>query len=176
MVKKVMMIIIIIMDIVTNSLKVKSVKITKAIRLGGQKQDKREKPRALLVHLENEDMKRDILATAKNLRQTEKWRNTYIVPDMTRQQREENWKLRQELKSRRENGELNLMIRQGKIVKRWKRKVASDISRESTKQYEKYVQDNVNTSSPLTSRDAAEDKDIEVDGTFGAVGGATRSQ
>ena len=91
-------------------------KIIKTIRLGGRNQDQKIKPRVLLVQLEDTSQKSLTLNLAKNLRKTEKWKQTYIAPDMTKQQREERRKLRVEMKRRREEGEENLTIRRGRLV------------------------------------------------------------
>lgn len=70
--------------------KIHNAQVVKAIRLGSKRQDKMSKPRALLIQLESPHRKSEILSASKSLRQTDRWKNTYISPDMTRQQREEN--------------------------------------------------------------------------------------
>ena len=61
------------------------VKIVTIKRLGQQ----RGLPRLLLVVLENEDIKRQILARSPRLRQSDSWKTVFITPDLTRQEREE---------------------------------------------------------------------------------------
>ena len=90
-----------------------NVQVTKAFRVGKSDPDK---PRLLVVALENVDTKLDILKQASELRHSNEWRNVYITPDLTWQEREEGRKLRGELARRRDEGERNLVIRRGKIV------------------------------------------------------------
>ena len=88
------------------------INIVSVKRLGQQ----RGWPRLLLVVLENEILKRQILARSPRLRQCNSWKSVFITPDLTQQEREENRRLREELKTRRQNGEPNLIIRRGRIV------------------------------------------------------------
>ena len=60
--------------------------------------------------------KRAVLAAAKTLRHTDDWNNTYNSPDLTPKEREEGRKLREELKTRRNNGKSNLIIRRNRII------------------------------------------------------------
>ena len=53
---------------------------------------------------------------APQLRHHSRWNKIYITPDLTRKEREEGKRLRDELAVRRQAGEINLMIRKGKIV------------------------------------------------------------
>ena len=53
-----------------------------------------------------------IIRRAKELRQSNAWNNIFIVPDQTPNERE----LREELKTRRSAGEINLTIRRSRIV------------------------------------------------------------
>ena len=46
------------------------------------------------------------------------WKNVYVNPDMTKQQRHKDFQLRQELKRRREEGENDLIIRNGVIIQK----------------------------------------------------------
>nr|XP_054761594.1 uncharacterized protein LOC129268031 [Lytechinus pictus] len=183
-----------VMDITRSGLNVHNTKITKAIRLGRKQRDdatqeSTSKPRALLVHLESPRMRNEILSAAKKLKQTTKWKDTYISPDMTRQQREENWKLRQELKQRRENGEQDLVIRQGQIVTSWKRNQSRKVSGKSDKIEFQETDIGSNLQEKVTpqpthqqthhrndDKDSDMESEIEVDGVFGAVGGNHHSQ
>ena len=92
-----------------------NVKATKAYRVGKPDQ---EKPRLLIVGLENIEVKSEILKMAPQLRATEKWSNVYISPDLTWKEREEGRRLREELKRRTSAGEANLIIRRGRITSR----------------------------------------------------------
>ena len=75
------------------------------------------KHRLLIVTLELEETKWEIIRLAPQLRHSERWPRVYLSPDLTRAEREEGRKLREELKRRRDNGEENLTIRNHKIVK-----------------------------------------------------------
>ena len=74
------------------------------------------KHRLLIVTLDNEETKWDIIRLAPQLRNSELWPRVYLSPDLTKSEREEGKKLRDELKRRRDGGETNLTIRNCKIV------------------------------------------------------------
>ena len=75
-----------------------------------------ERPKLLVVILEDIATKIELLRMSSQLRSIPEWRHVFINPDLTPAEREANRKLCQELASRRAEGEANLMIRQGKIV------------------------------------------------------------
>ena len=77
-----------------------------------------EKPRLLIVGLENAEVKADILKLAPQLRMSDRWRGVFISPDLTWKEREEGRKLREELRRRTNSGEEDLVIRRGRIVRR----------------------------------------------------------
>ena len=89
------------------------VMVTKFFRLGKAAPDK---IRPLLITTATVDSKLSILKSAHHLRSIDQYNNVYISPDRTRQERESFRKLRAELKQRKDGGELNLIIRNGKIV------------------------------------------------------------
>lgn len=74
-------------------------------------------PRLIRVTCSEESVKKDILRKAKQLRDLPAHSNVYINPDLTLRQRDENKRLRNELKTRRSRGE-NVLIRNGKVVER----------------------------------------------------------
>ena len=76
------------------------------------------KVRPIKIELEEELDKFKILKRASNIRktQTEKFKKIIITTDMTFKEREINKILREELKARREAGERNIKIKNGKIV------------------------------------------------------------
>ena len=90
-----------------------SVVPVKTFRVGKKLPDK---PRLMIVTLNNESTKYDILKLAPQLRSTAKYSNIYINPDMTQKEREKGKALREELAARKRAGETNLTIRKGKIV------------------------------------------------------------
>lgn len=91
-----------------------NVNVTKAFRVG---KVGLERPRLLVVGLENAEVKMEVLKMAPQLRSTDRYSNVYITPDLTWKEREEGRKLREELKRRTNAGE-DLTIRRGRIVKR----------------------------------------------------------
>ena len=72
-------------------------------------------PRLIRIICSEESTKKGILRKAKQLRNIPAHSNIYINPDLTVRQREESKRLRNELKSRRSQGE-NVVIRNGKVV------------------------------------------------------------
>ena len=95
-----------IKDLVRNGTKLDDVNIEKLVSIGKRNPNR---PRLLLVTLDCERTK--ILSNAWRLKNNTKWENTFIDPDRTLQEREEHKALRNELKSRRDAGEDNLVIR-----------------------------------------------------------------
>ena len=77
------------------------------------------KPRLLRVTVDNVNAKKQALAKAKQLKtdRNKKWNKVFITPDLTFKERTESRKLRAELATRRENGENDLVIRRGRIIK-----------------------------------------------------------
>ena len=91
------------------------VNTTKCFRVGKKKDDK---PRLLIITLEDLDTKHEILRNARDLRNSAEYDNIYITPDMTKLEREQGKKTRDELAQRRNAGEKDLVIFRGKIIKR----------------------------------------------------------
>ena len=92
-----------------------NVSASKSFRVGKKNQNR---PRLLIVTLDNPSAKHDILRGAPELRHTTKYSNVYLTPDLTQKEREAGRKLREELAGRRRAGETNLVIRGGKITRR----------------------------------------------------------
>ena len=88
------------------------VEATRTFRVGKKEGTK---PRLMVVTLTNIANKVEILRAAASLRDT-KWNNIYITPDLTWKEREKGRQLRSELVRRKEAGEENIWIRQGRIV------------------------------------------------------------
>ena len=88
--------------------------LTKVIRIGTRSNDK---ARAMILTCANSDIKRKILKNAYKLKsfRTDANKKVFIVPDMTKVQREDDKKLKDELWRRRNQGE-EVTIRRGKIV------------------------------------------------------------
>ena len=104
-------------DVFENCLEVKTTRIHKIIRLGGNKIEGGNRP--ILVTLDSEDKKYKILRNAKKLKnQRDPTKKAIgISPDLTKKQREKDYKLRQELRQRREQGEEGLYIKNGNLYK-----------------------------------------------------------
>ena len=90
-------------------------KVQKAIRLGKILENK---SRALLIQVNEESIKKQILKAAPKLKNSSSWSGTYISPDLTPRERESNRLLLIELKRRKSAGEKNLIIRHGKIMQK----------------------------------------------------------
>ena len=95
------------------------IKIHKLFRLG-RKTDNKARP--LLVALESEVEKLELLSRAPKLRFHEEYKNIFIAQDMTKLQRLKHKKLVEELKKRKQQGEVNLIIKNGTIMKRQPRR------------------------------------------------------
>lgn len=89
------------------------VNITHLYRLG----KKEQKPRLLLVKVPDLNSKFLVLQRARYLKTCERWKDIYIRPDFTLKERERRRELLQELKRRQEDGETDLMIYRGAIIK-----------------------------------------------------------
>ena len=87
--------------------------ITKIICLGKRNDEKR---RPLIVGLDSDAAKIEILSQSGKLRWFDQYNEVYIVADKTKYEREKHKKLVNELKSRRSKGEKNLIIQNGNIV------------------------------------------------------------
>ena len=74
-------------------------------------------PRLLIVTLDTEDMKREVLRQAPQLRNSTRFPGIYINPDLSPQQRIKAKLLREELAQRRARGEQNIRIQRGQIVR-----------------------------------------------------------
>ena len=96
-------------------MKVNNAQVTKVSRLGKIQPNK---PRPLLVTVDNERNKWLLLKSAPMLRKIPKWQSVYVSPDLTMKEREINRALHQELKRRKEAGEKDLIIKRGKIINR----------------------------------------------------------
>ena len=87
--------------------------ITKSVRLG-KKLPNKHKP--LLLCLEQEEDKLTLLSRCYLLRHNDSYKNVFLAPDRTRFEREKHKKLLSELKHRRSQGEVDLIIRNGAII------------------------------------------------------------
>ena len=90
-----------------------NVTASKSFRAGKKTGDR---PRLLIVSLDNPASKFDVLRHATELRNSDEYQNIYVTPDLTPKEREANRILREELAVRKKAGEANLMIRKGRIV------------------------------------------------------------
>ena len=74
-----------------------------------------DKIRPLLITTAMVDSKMNMLKSTHQLRSIDQYENVYISPDRNRQERENFKKLQAELKHRKDDGEPNLIIRNGNI-------------------------------------------------------------
>ena len=87
------------------------------IRIPSRRDGQRNaKPRNILVKLEDGKMQKKLLGAAKKLKNKENWSSIYLSPDLTKMQREKAYQLRVERRRRTEEGEVNLVIRNGAVV------------------------------------------------------------
>lgn len=102
------------MQQISKELNVTNTEVTKHMRLGQQNPNR---PRPVLIVIKDKLKKIQLLTRGKLLRsKTNYLKDIYIAPDMTPTEREENRRIVNELRNRRNTGEENLIIRQGKIV------------------------------------------------------------
>lgn len=76
-----------------------------------------KKPRLLKVICRNDEIKRDLLTKAKDLRSMSGYEGVYVNPDQTPLQQRQSKALREEYKRRKELGE-EVLLRRGKIISR----------------------------------------------------------
>ena len=95
---------------------IKDVEPVSVIRLGSKVSPK---GRLIRVQIGSLSIKRALLSNAKKLKnhQSAQLKDVYITPDLSVQERKIQKELRAELKRRKDNGESNLKIYRGKIVK-----------------------------------------------------------
>ena len=100
--------------------KVENVTVDSVVRLGRRAAEPTQNPRPMKVVLDSVESKLSLLKKAKNLRDKEEggWSKVFIHQDLTPKQREARKPLVAELKQRKANGETDLMIFNGKVVKR----------------------------------------------------------
>ena len=90
-------------------------------RLGRRPSGDDDKPRPVKLVVASENQKDKILRRSKNLRNLNngKYSDVFAHQDLTPNQRERRRQLLQELKTRKDLGETDLVLRNWKIVKRW---------------------------------------------------------
>ena len=128
-------------------MKVQDASIIKAVRLGRRENATPDKPRLLLVMVDDIKQKKQLLVRAKGLRVIEKWKTIYISPDLTIKERHEGKLLRDKLKQLRNESKENYIIRRGKIVK----------ANEGDRPTGSSTQEKVNATPPATSENVGSD-------------------
>ena len=138
------------------------VDITKSIRLG-QKQN--SKPRSLLFKLSSKALRNKLLSYAPKLRFSSTWYQLYIQPDMTPTEREAYRKLQEEIKRRKNLGETNLIIRNGKIIqyvqKKFRTRVLTNNSSVATKNKDSCPEIKSHDSSTVDQNQAPTSQDFQ---------------
>lgn len=101
------------------------VPVKQVIRLGKRQLDPNAKPRPIKLVTDTEDNKLQLIVRAKNLRDKKEggWDRVFIHQDLTPKQREARKLLVQELRRRQAQGETDLMIAKGNIVRRRNRQM-----------------------------------------------------
>ena len=101
---------------IINDVGVDSVEIIDVVRLGASTPNKL---RPLRVQFANLSHRRSVLVNAKKLwdSSSDVFKGIYINPDLSVRERQTQRKLRSELARRKENGEYNIFIRRGRILK-----------------------------------------------------------
>ena len=102
-------------EIFSIGLGVEEIRIEKVIRLGKIREDGRGRP--ILVKVGSETEKWNVVGQAKKLRNVGQYRSVYINPDQTKDERERDKRLRDELTERRNRGEAGWMIRRGELTR-----------------------------------------------------------
>ena len=97
-------------------LEVREAKIEKVVRMGNPMSNKK---RPMIVTLTEERVKWELVKRSKRLKSADDGNLTDLIigPDMTKKEREENARLREELKNKREQGG-SWTIRKGKVVRK----------------------------------------------------------
>ena len=76
------------------------------------------KPRPMLVRMSSATIKWEIIKNGKKLKNAnEVFKKIYIAPDLTKKEREEDKKLREELEQKKSSGEQGWYIRSGRLMK-----------------------------------------------------------
>ena len=96
------------------------VSVNHITRLGPPTDECATKPRPVKLDLASEEARNYVLKHAKNLRATsnDKWKKVFLHQDLTPKERDIRRGLVQQLKLRKANGEQNLIIVNGKIIKK----------------------------------------------------------
>ncbi|KAK3889080.1 hypothetical protein Pcinc_006955 [Petrolisthes cinctipes] len=104
-------------DLFENSLRVKECRIERVSRLGRPREDNRSRP--MLVQLRSEDEKWSILTSARNLKHetNPEKKKIGISKDLTREERDAEKRVREELYEKRSNGEQGWYIKNGKLYR-----------------------------------------------------------
>ena len=110
-------------QLVSSEFKIDDICIGKVTRLGKLVG---EKPGPLLVTLGDSSARRNILRNVKTLRNSSSYKKVFINPDLTPKERVANKQILEELRHRRQQGEVNLIIRRNKIVSKQTSPVAMD--------------------------------------------------
>ncbi|KAK4312622.1 hypothetical protein Pmani_015964 [Petrolisthes manimaculis] len=100
-----------------NILEVNEVEINKIERITVKQKDGRNRPspKMMIVKTGSPYQKVKVLKSAKDLAKGP-WKHVFINRDMSKTEQEQDYKLRLELKNRKECGEKNLMIKGGSVV------------------------------------------------------------
>ena len=132
----------------STELGVEASKVVRTVRIGKKET---EGPRPWKIVLSDPAAQKEFLRNTWKLEKSKKFAKASVNPDMTKVQRSQRKQLVEELKARKNNGELNLAIRNDKVVTVLRRKKAGEQAASSNN--EKEVTEG--TSTELTADDSA---------------------
>ena len=130
-------------SVLLNSILDCQLNVTKLFRLG----PKSHKDRPLLIGFECEEFKTKVLAAAPKLRSSTQFPNVYISHDRTKSEQQQHKALVVELLQRRNRGEQNLVIRNGKIITRRPKPPSSSNTSSTTREVTNEVPTSMDSSS-----------------------------
>ena len=130
-------------SVLLNSILDCQLNVTKLFRLGS----KSHKDRPLLIGFECEEFKTKVLAAAPKLRSSTQFPNVYISHDRTKSEQQHHKALVVELLQRRNRGEQNLVIRNGKIITRRPKPPSSSNTSSTTREVTNEVPTSMDSSS-----------------------------
>lgn len=104
----------IVMKILNDELSL-DVDVDNVIRLG-RLTSENGKPRPLRFTVRDNEVKRRVMNSCRNLKTSNEYSSVFFTPDLTQNQRKEAFLLRESKRQREREGEHNLIIRRGKII------------------------------------------------------------
>ena len=101
--------------IIYDGLEIRETNVEEIFRIG-KRENTRDRP--IIVKFKNFKQKWDTIKKSKLLNRKEAFKTIRIYPDLTKTERIEERKLLEQLKKKKEEGEMDWTIRKGKLVRR----------------------------------------------------------